>query len=69
MYRVELKAIFSFNTSISFSKFLMYRVELKGICYPYDSPQEGVEKVPNVPCGVESEACEIIPRILPYNSS
>ena len=30
----------------------MHRVELKGIYYPYDSPQEGV--VPNAPCGVES---------------
>ena len=52
MYRVELKVLLPllFCTSLP-STFLMYRVELKALCYNTTQP---TQPVPNVPCGVES---------------
>ena len=52
MYRVELKVSHDFNITQNTRKFLMYRVELKESSL---SVFMLLVRVPNVPCGVESE--------------
>jgi hypothetical protein len=52
MYRVELKAQTSLSKTVCLSLFLMYRVELKVLGFP-TYPTSGIDRVPNVPCGVE----------------
>ncbi len=52
MYRVELKDHKSMIYSMLGGRFLMYRVELKGI--HKNRLLEYPMQVPNVPCGVES---------------
>ena len=38
MYRVELKAIYGGQSEIQPQGFLMYRVELKGVLFPWPLP-------------------------------
>ncbi len=57
MHRVELKAV-KYNLFVGYARqFLMYRVELK---VAIKETKNRTNKVPNVPCGVESDMVEII---------
>ena len=54
MYRVELK-VNCYILGLEFlGWFLMYRVELKVVCNSNRHIEHCINRVPNVPCGVES---------------
>ena len=57
MYRVELKGTLAGLSEAQTDTFLMYRVELKVYQSKYSTTSWN-EIVPNVPCGVESEASQ-----------
>ncbi len=59
MHRVELKVYPLCRLRSESSKFLMYRVELKGTYFAWKSDE--IDHVPNVPCGVESSYGNLCP--------